>query len=139
MTNSKSSWIKKTLLVTVLAAASANVVHADDGVGRFSDSYRYFASQPTIESPSAWRQANPSGLSNSQLEQLSSEALTNEFNVSKLTFDKASSSFKQTHPKGLSDRELQALSSEGWAWHSQDAATAVASGTATVVARTPGK
>ena len=93
------------------------MAHAGDGsMGRFGDSYAYFNSQTIDKSPSAWRQANPNGLSERQLEALSSEALANDFQ--RPTFDKGPSTWRQTHPKGLSERELQALSSEGAAWHS---------------------
>ena len=115
--NSKVSMMKSLVVAVVLAAGVSGLARADDGgMGRFGDSYAYFNSQVTDKSPSAWRQANPSGLSERQLEALSSEALASDFQQP--TFDKAPSTWRQANPHGLSEREFQALSSEGAAWHS---------------------
>ena len=70
---------------------------------------------PFFKTPSSWRQANPNGLSERQLEALSSESLENA--LQRADFGKAPSSFAPSHPHELSVRELQALSSEGPAWH----------------------
>ena len=85
-------------------------------------------------SPSAWRTSHPNGLSERQLQALSSESLASDF--SKPTFDKAPSTFRQAYPNGLSERQLQALSSEASAWHSspQVATRAVASTNGAVIA-----
>jgi hypothetical protein len=115
--NSKVSMMKSLVVAVVLAAGVSGLARADDGsMGRFGDSYAYFNSQPINRSPSAYRQANPNGLSERQLEALSSEALGNDFQ--RPTFDKTPSSWRQVHPNGLSEREFQALSSEAPAWHS---------------------
>src|SRR5215831_5549488 len=110
-----SSWIRKTVLAT-LFAASAGVASADDGIGRFSDSYRYFASQPTVESPSEWRAANPNGVSLRQLQ--ASSGVGEAWKSSRPVFDKAPSEFRLANPNGLSELQYQALSSPGPAWHS---------------------
>ena len=110
-----SSWIRKTVLATVLAA-TAGVVSADDGIGRFSDSYQYFASQPTIKSPSKWRAANPNGLSVRQLQ--GSSGVGEAWKSNRPVFDKAPSEFRLANPNGLSELQYQALSSPGPAWHS---------------------
>jgi len=110
----RSSWIKKTVLTTLLAA-SAGVAIADDGVGRFSDSYQYFASQPTIKSPSEWRAANPNGLSVRQLQ--GSSGVGEAWKSNRPVFDKAPSEFRLANPSGLSEVQFQALSSPGPAWH----------------------
>ena len=126
--NSKVSMMKSLVVAVVLAAGVSGLARADDGgMGRFSDSYAYFNSQVIDKSPSVWRQANPSGLSERQLEALSSEALGNDFQ--RPTFDKAPSTWRQANPHGLSERQFQALSSEGAAWHStiQSPTSAVAS------------
>jgi hypothetical protein len=125
---SKVSIMKSIVVAVALVAGVSGMARADDGgMGRFGDSYAYFNSQVIDKSPSAWRQANPSGLSERQLEALSSEALANDFQ--KPTFDKAPSSWRQANPHGLSERQFQALSSEGAAWHSpnQSVTSAVAS------------
>ena len=133
----KVSMMKSLVVAAVLAAGVSSIAHADDGsMGRFGDSYAYFNSQPVDKAPSTWHASNPNGLSDRQLEALSSEALGTAF--TKPTFDKAPSEWRMAHRNGLSDRELQALSSEGAVWHpfSQSAATAVASTNGAVVAKT---
>jgi hypothetical protein len=113
----KISMMKSIVVAVALAAGVSGMAHADDGsMGRFGDSYAYFNSQVIDRSPSAYRQANPNGLSERQLEALSSEALGNDFQ--RPTFDKTPSSWRQAHPNGLSERDFQALSSEASAWHS---------------------
>ncbi len=114
--SSKISMLKSTTLVAALAAGISGIAHAD--MGRFDASYRYFFSAPVDNAPSAWRQANPNGLSELELEQLSSDALARH--VERSTFDKTPSTWRQTHPNALSERELQALSSDAPAWHQLD-------------------
>jgi hypothetical protein len=127
--NRKVSMMKSIVVAVALAAGVSGIAHADDSsMSRFGgDSYAYFNSIKPSNAPSAWRQANPNGLPERQLQALSSEALANDFQ--QLSFDKAPSTFHQTRPNGLSERELQALSSEGAAWHSTPrlATTALAS------------
>ena len=133
----KVSMMKSLVLAMVLAAGVSGIAQADDGsMGRFGDSYAYFNSQPVDKAPSTFRVSNPNGLSDRQLEALSSEALATAF--TKPTFDKAPSEWRMAHPNGLSDREFQALSSEGAVWHpfNQSATTAVASTNGAVVAKT---
>ena len=116
--NSKFSMLKSVVAATVLAAAVSGIARADDNsMSRFGgDSYAYFNNAVVDKAPSAWRQANPNGVPEQQLQALSSEALANDFQ--RPTFDKGPSTWRQTHPNGLSELELQALSSEGPAWHS---------------------
>ena len=123
----KVSMMKSLVAAVALAAGVSGIAHADGGMGRFGDSYQYFNSQTINKSPSAWRASNPNGLSERQLEALSSESLASDF--TKPTFDKAPSTFRQAYPNGLSERQLQALSSESSAWHSTPrvASSAVAS------------
>jgi len=125
--NSKVSMMKSLVVGVALAAGVSGIAHADGGMGRFGDSYAYFNSQPVVKSASEWRASNPNGLSERQLQALSSEALGSEF--AKPTFDKAPSTFRIAYPNGLSERQLQALSSESSAWHSSPrvAASALAS------------
>jgi len=115
--NRKISMMKSIVVAVALAAGVSGMAHAGDGsMGRFGDSYAYFNNQVIDKSPSTYHQANPNGLSERQLEALSSEALGNDFQ--RTTFDKTPSSWRQAHPNGLSEREFQALSSEASAWHS---------------------
>jgi hypothetical protein len=124
----KVSMMKSLVVAVALAAGVSGVAHADGGMGRFGDSYAYFNSQPIDKSHSAWRASHPNGLSDRQLQALSSEALASDF--TKPTFDKAPSTFRPAYPNGLSERQLQALSSEASAWHSSpQAATGAAAST----------
>ncbi len=113
----KVSMMKSLVVAVMLAAGVSGIAQADDGsMGRFGDSYAYFNSQPVDKTPSTWRASNPNGLSERQLQALSSESLAGDF--AKPTFDKAPSTFRIAYPNGLSERQLQALSSESSAWHS---------------------
>jgi hypothetical protein len=133
-----NSRVMKSLVVAVaLAAGVSGIAHADDGsMGRFGDSYAYFNSQPVDKAPSTYRATNPNGISDRQLEALSSEALARDF--TKPTFDKAPSEWRIAHPNGLSERQYQALSSEGAVWHpsNQSATSAVASTNGVAIAQT---
>jgi len=130
-----NSRVMKSLVVAVaLAAGVSGIAHADGDMGRFGDSYAYFNSQPVDKAPSTYHATNPNGLSDRQLEALSSEALARDYE--KPAFDKAPSEWRAAHPNGLSERELQALSSESAPWHpfSQSATTAVATTNRSVIA-----
>ena len=117
MMNSSVSVVKKAVLAAALVAATAGLASADDsGMGRFSDSYQYFANQSIDKSVSTWRAENPSGVSLRQLQANSS--WSEAWKTSKPVFDTTASQFKVTYPGGLSEREYQALSSPGPAWHS---------------------
>ena len=132
----KVSMMKSLAVAIALAAGVSGIARADDGsMGRFGDSYTYFNSQPVDNARSAWRASHPNGLTEQQLQALSSEALATDFE--KPTFDKAPSGWRMAHANGLSDRELQALSSEGAVWHpfNQSATPAVASTNGAVVAK----
>jgi hypothetical protein len=115
--NSKFSMIRSIALTAALVAGVSGVARADDNdMTRLGgSSYAYFNSAPVDKAPSAWRQANPNGVSERQLQALSSEGLGLDFQHP--TFDKTASAWRQENPHGLSERELQALSSESYAWH----------------------
>ena len=140
--NRKFSMLKSIALTAALVAGVSGMARADDNdMSRIGGaSYAYFNTAPVDKAPSPWRQANPTGVSERQLEALSSEGLGYDFQ--RPTFDKTPSTFRQTHPNGMSERELQALSSEGAVWHpsTQPATGALAStNEATVVAKTAAK
>jgi hypothetical protein len=132
----KVSMMKSLVVAVVLAAGVSGIARADGGMGRFGDSYAYFNSQTIDKSPSAWRATHQNGLSERQLQTLSSESLASDF--TKPTFDKAPSTFRWANPNGLSERQWQALSSEASAGHSspQVATNAVASTNGAVIAST---
>ena len=124
--NSKVSMMKSIVLAVALVVGVSGIARADDSsLNPFTgESYAYFnggdlprGGKTVFDTKSsAWRQANPNGLSERQLEALSSEALANDFQ--RPTFDNGPSTWRETHPYGFSEREFQALSSEGPAWHS---------------------
>ena len=135
--NSKFSMVKSVVVAAALAAGVSAIARADDSsMSRFGgDSYAYFNNAVVDKAPSAWRQANPNGVPEQQLEALSSEALANDFQ--RPTFDKGPSEWRQENPHGLSERDMQALSSEAPAWHSapQSQTSALVSTNGAVVAR----
>jgi len=118
--NRKVSMLKSMVVAVALVAGASGIARADDSsMNPFTgDSYAYFnrgdlprGDKPVFDkTPSAWRQANPNGLSEGQLEAASSEALSNDFQ--RPTFDKGPSTWRQSHPNGLSEHDLQALSSK---------------------------
>ena len=75
--NSKVSMMKSMVVAVALAAGVSGIARADDSsMSRFGgDSYAYFNNAVVDKAPSAWRQANPNGVPEQQLEALSSEAL----------------------------------------------------------------
>src|SRR5438445_12356732 len=104
--NRKVSMMKSAVVAVALAAGVSGIAHADDSsMNPFTgDSYAYFnggkdlprSGNPVFDkTPSAWRQANPNGLSEGQLEAASSEALSNDFQ--RPTFDKGPSTWRQSH------------------------------------------
>jgi hypothetical protein len=120
---------KKALLLTALAAGASitGLAHADDSsmnpftgesYAAFSGGYnRPTVANPTIDnSPSAWREANPSGLSERVLQSYSAPGVAWQLNAPTFARVSAAADFRETHPNGLSERELQALSSDGPAW-----------------------
>ena len=118
--NSRFSMMKCIAVAVALAAGLSGIARADDSsTNPFTgDSYASFnggnlghiTKPPFFKTPSSWRQANPNGLSERQLETLSSEALANDFQ--RPSFDKAPSTWRQANPHGLSERQMQALSSQ---------------------------
>jgi hypothetical protein len=113
--NSKSSMLKS--IVVAAALVAGGIARADDNsMSRFGgDSYAYFNSAGVDAAPSTWRQANPNGVSERQLQALSSEGLGYDFD--RPSFDRSPSTWRQANPNGVPEKELQALSSEAPAWH----------------------
>jgi len=138
---SRFSMLKSVAVTAALVAGVSGIARADDSsMSRFGgDSYAYFNNAVVDKAPSAWRQANPNGVPEQQLEALSSEALANDFQ--RPTFDKGPSEWRQENPHGLSERDMQALSSEASAWHStpQSQTSALTSRNGAVFARSTGQ
>src|SRR5438132_13696214 len=86
--NMKGSIMKSMVVAGALAAGVSGIARADDSsMNPFTgDSYAYFnngdlprGDKPVFDkSASTWRQTNPNGVSERQLEPLSSKALTND-------------------------------------------------------------
>ena len=114
-------------IALVAGAAGLGVARADDSsMNPFTgESYAGFNgayNRPAVvnpgfdTAPSAWRQANPNGLSERVFQSYSAPGegwhLTHPAAVSTASDPE----FKQTHPSGLTEREYQALSSDASAW-----------------------
>lgn len=141
---SKFTMLKSIAAIAALAAGVSGIAHADDSsMSRFTgDSYAYFNGGPNgnpvfDKSASAWRQANPNGLSERILQ--SYVGVGEAWHLNKPVFDPAPSTFAQSHPHGLTEQEYQALSSEAPAWHppNQPATTGFASANGAVIATSP--
>jgi hypothetical protein len=115
--NSKFSLVRSIALTAALVAGVSGMARADDNdMTRLGgDGYRYFNSAPVDRTSSAWRHANPNGLSERQFEAQSSEELGLDFQ--RPTFDKSPSAWRQANPNGISEHDFQAMSSEAYAWH----------------------
>ena len=139
MTRSKLL-VKKTVLSVALIAATAGVASADyhgGDMGRFSDSYQYFASQPIDEAPSAWRAANPQGMPERFFQSSSAWGVAWK-DTPVFSSVAADAAFKQNYPNGLTESEFQALSSDGSAWHAGPRGGALATSDETAVAQGAG-
>lgn len=125
MTGNKFSAMKRVVLAAALATGMSSVANA--GMGRFEDIYRYFDNPVIDRSPSAWRQSNAHGLTDRELQAVSSEAPAWQLNKPVFTSVPAEPSLKQTHPNGPTQRELQALSSDAPAFQLPNASEVMAS------------
>ena len=115
-------------LTTALMVSLSGVASADDNsMSRFGgDGYAYFHQDKPIvdKAPSTFRESHPNGLSERQLQALSSLGLAYTFQM--FTFDRAPSQWRRSHPDGLSEGELQALSSNSSLWQLPNRAQASA-------------
>ncbi|HTS22271.1 MAG TPA: hypothetical protein VMN79_10735 [Casimicrobiaceae bacterium] len=118
--------MKGAALTAALAAASSSVAYAhDSSLNPFTgESYAAFnganlpgTGNPSFgAAPSAWRQANPGGLSERELQSDASSGDAWQIASPTEAPAPAVASFAQSHPHGLTERELQALSSDSDAW-----------------------
>src|SRR5271169_4408109 len=135
--NTKVSIVKSIVVAAALLVGGVSGVARADGdmnplVG---DSYAYFngcnlgqTCKPVYNNAaSTFRMSNPSGLSERQLQAMSTEAP--HFGPTAPVIESAPSSFAMSRPHGLSERQMQALSSEGSHWQllTQTATSALAS------------
>ncbi|HEX8012646.1 MAG TPA: hypothetical protein VF814_17200 [Casimicrobiaceae bacterium] len=141
--------MKRIVLAAALAVGATGIAHADDSSMNpfIGDSYAAFnggynrpaISNPSFDkAPSAWRQANPNGLSERVLQSYSAPGEAWRINQPVLTAAAGDPGFGQTHPNGLTEREYQALSSEAPAWQfSGEPGGALASENQAPVAQAP--
>jgi len=140
--NSRFSAMKSIVVTAALVAGVSGIARADDSsMARFGgDSYAYFhETKPVVsKAPSAFRETNPHGLSESQYQTLSSEGP--EWQPQPV-IDRSASTFRQNNPHGLSFGDYQALSSNDAMWQlpNQSQTSAIASTNAAVVAKTTAK
>ncbi len=136
---SRFSMLKSIAVAAALVAGVSGIARADDSsMSRFGgDSYAYFNNAVVDNGPSAWRQANQSGVPERTLQAYS--GVGEAWHLNNPVFDPSPSTFAQARPHGLTEREYQALSSEAPAWHSgtQSATTGFASNNGTVIATSP--
>jgi hypothetical protein len=152
---------KQLVVAMALALGTAGVALADDSsMSPFTgDSYKYFNggqnvgnpgqfNRPVVSNASAapsWRQSHPNGLTDHELQALSSSGLAAsaaELNPPVFAGAPADPSWRQSHPNGLTERELQGLSSSTLAvWQAPhgSADIATASANEATVAQTPSK
>jgi hypothetical protein len=149
MSHKPYSLSKQLVVATALALGTSGVALADDSsMSRFGgDSYAYF-NQPVLRNTAAspsWRQSHPNGLTDRELQALSSSDLSasaEQLNPPVFASAAADPSWRQSHPNGLTERELQGLSSSTLAvWQAPNGAanTATASIDQATVAWTPSK
>ena len=149
MSRKPYSLSKQLVVATALALGTSGVALADDSsMSRFGgDSYAYF-NQPMLRNTAAsptWRQSHPNGLTDHELQALSSSGLAAsapEFNPPMFASAPADPSWRQSHPNGLTEPELQALSASSlaiWQAPNGSANTATASIDKATVAQIPSK
>ena len=135
MSRKPYSLSKQVVLATALALGASSLAMADDSsMSRFGgDSYNYF-NQPVFRNAAAsptWRQSHPNGLTELELQALSSSSLAaSAFQVEHpvVASAPADPSWRKTHPNGLTDRELAALASSSLAaWQSPNGSDNAAS------------
>jgi hypothetical protein len=122
MSRKQYSLSKQLAVAAALALGASGVALADDNsMSRFGgDSYAYF-NQPMLRSTAAtptWRQSHPNGLTERELQALSSSDLSAsawQLNPPVFASAPADSSWRQSHPNGLTERDLQALSASSLA------------------------
>jgi hypothetical protein len=161
MSRKPYSLSRQLVVATALALGTSGVALADDSsMSPFTgDSYKYFNGGQNLGNPGqfnrpvvsnapaapSWRQGHPNGLTDHELQALSSSGLAAsapEFNPPMFASAPADPSWRQSHPNGLTEPELQGLSSSTlavWQAPSGSENTATASIDQANVAQTPSK
>jgi hypothetical protein len=149
MSRNLHSLNKQMVIAAALALGASSVALADDSsMSRIGgDSYAYF-NQPVLRNAAAnptWRQSHPNGLTERELQALSSSDLSasaQQLNPQVFASAAADPSWRQSHPNGLTERELEALSSStlaSWQLPNGSGYTVSASTDPANVAQTPSK
>jgi len=133
---------KRLVAATALALGASSVALADDSsMSRFGgESYAYFnrPTQSRIAATPDWRKSHPNGLTERELQALSSNDLSvfaTQLNPPVFARAPADPTWRQSHPNGLTERELQALSASSLAsWQEPNRASGM-----TNVAQSGGK
>jgi len=147
MSHKLYSLSKQLVVATTLALGASGVALADDNsMNPFTgESYKYFNGGHTlgestrfnrpvfsnVPADPSWRQSHPNGLTERELQALSSSDLSasaSQLNPPVLASAPADPLWRQSHPNGLTERELQALSSSSLAiWQSPTGSGSTAS------------
>jgi len=161
MSRKPYSMSKRLVVATALALGASSVALADDSSMNplTGDSYKYFNgghnlgdrgqfNRPVFSKAPvdpSWRQSHPNGLTERELQALSSSDLSaSAWQLNPPVFASAPTdpSWRQSHPNGLTERELQALSSSPlamWQLPNGSENTASASTDQANVAQNPSK
>jgi hypothetical protein len=160
MSRKPYSLSKQLVVAAALALGASGVALADDNsMNPFSgDSYKYFNGynlgepgqfkRPVFSRAPAdptWRQSHPNGLTDRELEALSSSGLSasaSQLDPPVFARAPADPTWRQSHPNGLTDLELAALGSSTlsrWQTETGSANTASASTDQANVAQNPSK
>lgn len=144
MSRKQYSLSKKLVVATALALGGSGVAiadgfNSDNSMSRLGgDGYAYF-SQPVrgnTAASAAWRQSNPNGLPERDLQALSSSSLSASASLLDnpnpvFAAAPADPSWRRSHPNGLTERELQAAGSSSLAmWDTPEGATTAQSNVA---------
>jgi hypothetical protein len=128
MSRTQHSLSRQLVVAAAFALGASGVALADgSSMSRFGgDSYAYF-NQPISRNAAAgptWRQSHPNGLTDLELQALSSSSLaSSEFQVDHpvLASAPADPSWRQSRPNGLTEAELEAFSSSSLAvWQNRN-------------------
>ena len=114
MTQTRYSLISKGILLAALATGAGGAAGADEGANRPSNSYAYSFDQPVDKASSAWSRSRPHGVTEQELQALSSSnlsAFASKLNPPAFSTAAADPSWRQMHPNGATPLDLQALSS----------------------------
>ena len=124
MSRKEYSFGKRLAVAAAFALCASSAAMADDSsMSRLGgDSYAYFNHQPVVRGNAtaitAWRESHPNGLTERELQALSSSdlaAFAGQVNPPVFASAAADPNWRVSHPGGLTEAELQALSSSSLA------------------------